>query len=85
MYGFGQLYIRLTLYDFHQKRRKAIWGDLNPTTLVQCVCVVFGREITRICRVGQNRIYTPYTTVGLVNFLPKIPYMHRICMVLANP
>ena len=28
----------------------------------------------------------PYTyTVYLVISLPKIPYMHRICMVLANP
>ena len=36
-------------------------------------------------RVGQNRIYTPYTTVYLVISLPKIPYVHRIYMVLANP
>jgi hypothetical protein len=28
----------------------------------------------------------PYIyTVYLVNFLPKIPYIHRIYMVLANP
>ena len=38
-----------------------------------------------ICRVGQNRIYTPYMTVYLVILLPKIPYIHRIYMVLANP
>jgi hypothetical protein len=31
-----------------------------------------------ICRVGQNRIYTPYMTVNLVISLPKIPYTHRI-------
>jgi len=37
------------------------------------------------CRVGQNRIYTPYMTVYLVISLPKIPYKHRIYMVLANP
>ena len=43
-----------------------------------CVCVC-------ICRVGQNRIYTPYMTVYLVISLPKIPYIHRIYMVLANP
>jgi len=36
-------------------------------------------------RVGQNRIYTPYKTVYLVISLPKIPYIHRIYMVLANP
>jgi len=38
-----------------------------------------------ICRVGQNRIYTPYMTVYIVISLPKIPYIHRIYMVLANP
>jgi len=35
-------------------------------------------------RVGQNRIYTPYMTVYFVISLPKIPYIHRIYMVLAN-
>jgi negative regulator of sigma E activity len=35
-------------------------------------------------RVGQNRIYTPYMAVYLVIPLPKIPYMHRIYMVLTN-
>ena len=35
--------------------------------------------------VGQNRIYTSYMTVYLVISLPKIPYTHRIHMVLANP
>jgi len=41
-----------------------------------------------ICRVGQNRIYTPYMTVYLVLSLPKILYVSRIYiiyMVLANP
>ena len=38
-----------------------------------------------IFRVGQNRINTPYMTVYLVISLPKIPYIHRIYMVLANP
>ena len=36
-------------------------------------------------RVGQNRIYTPYLTVYLVISLQKIPYTHRIYMVLSNP
>jgi len=36
-------------------------------------------------RVGQNRIYTKYMTVYLVISLPKIPYKHRIYMVVANP
>jgi len=30
-------------------------------------------------------VYTPYMTVYLVIFLPKLPYMHRISMVLADP
>ena len=38
-----------------------------------------------VCRVGQNRIYTPYLAVILVISLPKMPYIHRIYMVLANP
>ena len=41
--------------------------------------------VERMCRVGQNRILTPYVTVHLVISLPKIPYIHRIYMVLANP
>ena len=35
--------------------------------------------------VGQNRIYTPYITVYLLNILPKTPYIQRIYVVLANP
>jgi len=31
-----------------------------------------------ICKVGQNRINTPYMVVYLVISLPKIPYIHRI-------
>jgi len=38
-----------------------------------------------ICRVGQNRIYTPHMTAYLVISQPKIPYTHRMYMVLANP
>jgi len=34
--------------------------------------------LSRMIRVGQNRIYTPYMTVYLVISLPKIPYIHRI-------
>jgi hypothetical protein len=38
-----------------------------------------------ICRVGQNRIYTYIYTVYLVISKPKMPYVHHIYMVLANP
>ena len=41
-------------------------------------------NVYTISRVGQNRIYAPYMTVYLVISLPKTPYIHRICMVLAN-
>ena len=34
---------------------------------------------------GQNRIYTPYMTVYLAISLPKIPCVHRVHMVVANP
>ena len=41
--------------------------------------------LKRMSRVGQNRIYTPYMTAYSVISLPKILYIHRIYMVLANP
>jgi len=37
------------------------------------------------CRIGQNRLYTPYTTAYEVVSLPKLPLIHRIYVVLANP
>jgi len=39
------------------------------------------------CKVGQNRIFTPYMTVYMVVSLPNVLYTHRIYlyMVLANP
>jgi len=36
----------------------------------------------QMCRVGQNRIHTPYMTVYLVI---SLPYTHRIYLVLAHP
>jgi len=41
--------------------------------------------VLRMSRVGQNRIYTPYMTVHLMRSLQKIPYIHHMYMVLANP
>ena len=43
------------------------------------------QNIEVISRVGQNRIYTPYMTIYFVISLSKIPYIHRIYIVLANP
>ena len=59
--------------------------------ILRCICVYLMRTqqtipcTHRISRVGQNCIYTPYMTVYVVIPLPKIPYIHRIYMVLANP
>ena len=49
-----------------------------------CVTLLWGRPEPYIYRVGQNRVYAPFMTVYLVISLPKMPYIHRICMVLAN-
>jgi hypothetical protein len=38
-----------------------------------------------VYRVGQNRLYTPHMAVYLVVLLQTMPYIHRICMVLAKP
>jgi len=60
------------------------WLDIQQYIYTLAVYTL-ARYITRhIHRVGQNRIYTPYMTVYLVVFLPKIPYIYRIYMVLAN-
>jgi hypothetical protein len=37
------------------------------------------------CRVGQDRIYTPYMTVYLVISLPKMPQIYRMHLALAYP
>jgi hypothetical protein len=42
-------------------------------------------QLRYMSRVGQNRVCTPYMTVLLAISLPKVPYIHRIYMVLANP
>jgi hypothetical protein len=40
-------------------------------------------RLEQMNRVG--RINTPFMTVYLVSFLPKVPYIHRTYMALANP
>jgi hypothetical protein len=49
------------------------------------LCIALCISVHAMFKVGQNRIYTPYMTVYMVNSLPKIPYTHRMYMVLANP
>ena len=67
--------------------------SIMPTTRVRMAhTCAYGTHFIHIIscpqhvfRVGQNCIYTPYMTVYLVISLPKLPYIHRIYMVLANP
>jgi hypothetical protein len=68
---------------------------VTPFTVYACIpgdfpvpkisVYLYTMYINCICRVGQNRIFTPYMTVYMVISLPKILYTHRIYMVLANP
>jgi len=68
-------FVKLT----HQAMRQAVARMLQN-------CEV-GTDVKKFIsiRVGQNRIYAPYMTVYMVISVPKIPYMHYIYMVLANP
>jgi hypothetical protein len=58
---------------------------LSVCSALVCQSVSLSSVARCLSRVGQNRIYTPYMTVYLMISLPKIPYIHRIYMVLANP
>jgi hypothetical protein len=39
---------------------------------------VYRKYVLYVCRVGQDRIYTPYMTVFFMISLPKEPYINRI-------
>ena len=61
-------------------------GSGKPsTTIYQGMSGPYHSTVTHMRRVGQDRVYTPYMTVYLVISLPKIPYIHRMYRVLANP
>ena len=45
---------------------------------------MFLAKALQACRVGQNRMYTPYMTVYLVISLPKLLSIRCIYMVLAK-
>jgi len=66
-----------------------IWQSaLSHATNLGGMLFLRGLFIIQLCvlrRAGQNRIDTPDMTVYLVISLPKIPYIHRVYMVLANP
>ena len=60
-------------------------GCMCSASITCAVLVLSCRSLKNMIRVGQDRIYTPYMTLYLVISLPKIPWIHRIYMVLANP
>jgi len=73
-------YIHTLLFSYYLKINGLFISEHRATTDDPAQTL-----LVNIFRVGQNRIYTPYMTVYLVIPLPKIPYIHRIYMVLANP
>ena len=38
----------------------------------------------KVVRVGQNRICIPYMTGCMVNFMPKVLYIHRIYVCMCD-
>jgi len=67
----------------NQVHASALQCSSKTSACIPLVLVCFSGCMTRV---GQNRIYTPYITVYLTKrLLLKIPYIHRIYMVLANP
>jgi len=55
-----------------------------PDEYDSCV-ITRSRAFSTLSKEGQKRTYTPFLTVYLVISLPKLPFIHRIYMVLANP
>ena len=54
-------------------------------TYTEIPCTVSGRPYLYVLGWPKHTMDTPYMTVYLVISLSKIPYIHRIYMVLANP
>ena len=72
IYGSGQPYKYGVYGDYAYY--KAHHYTVHPGRVRQQEASI-GRVRGIICKVGQNRLYTPYMTVYLVMFLPKIPYI----------
>jgi hypothetical protein len=90
----ASVYNNLVHHDLRkaaQKRPRRFPLLSKPPEAPRSVCNNLALSITTsfitccFIKVGQNRIYTPYMTVFLVISLPKILYIHRTYMVLANP
>jgi hypothetical protein len=72
----------------HTHTKSCIQHATYVTHTNPCVCCdIYHRErrLHHLLRVGQNCIYTPYMTLYIVISLLKVPYIHRIYRVLANP
>ena len=69
---FSQRHMFTQFWPFSQMRRA------DCCAYVVLKVGLSNKEMTVMCKVGQNRMYTPYMTVYLVNSLPNIPYIHRI-------
>jgi hypothetical protein len=59
---------------FHLQRSRK--GLVIPLLSEVCILEMLQWVSVLMCRVGQNRIYTPYMTVYLVISLPNIPYIY---------
>jgi len=70
------------LFGVEQKYIVQIYLVWHKSTMYGLMCY---RSRYNITRVGHNRIYKPYDRIYMVISLPKIPYTHRVFMVLANP
>ena len=64
-------YVRVSMFVLSA----CVWISIYMAMARHSMC---SKEALQMCRVGQNRIYTPYMTVYLVISLPKILYIHRI-------
>jgi len=60
----------------HSNVADGVWS--NPSTF-------YGWLVGLARTVYIYTVYTPYMAINLVISLPKTPYIHRICMILANP
>jgi len=58
---------------------------LQRAVAMQCFVLLVSLSPSHISRLGQIRMHTPYMTVYLAISLRKIPCIHRMYTVLANP
>jgi hypothetical protein len=76
-------YLTILIYDCH--RGALLMGRVTIPLVTQCFILLLMGVFQQENQSQLPSTYTPYMTVYLVNFLPKVPYTHRMYMVLANP